>query len=305
MPDKMSIRMLRTLIAVEKNRTFGAAADEVSVTHAAVSQQMLVLEDELGIALFDRSKRTPELTPIGRAVVAKAREVVSAYDDIVPSVLGDEGLSGEISLGALPTNMTGLAPLVVSLLKNRLSNLHVRLNPGLTMPLLAEVERGRLDAAVTSMPPSLPRQITAKLVAEERMQLLAAQNAASSDPLKLIVENPFIRFNRNAVVGQLIESWLQKKKLHVNEAMELESLEAISSMVAAKLGVSIVPETCVQSPNPMPVKRISLGEDAPVRQLVLIYRSDNPRTRVLEILHETLLEAVEVGRLDFETEGKV
>lgn len=297
----MSIRMLRTLIAVEKNRTFGAAADEVSVTHAAVSQQMRTLEDELGVTLFDRSKRTPELTPIGQAVAAKAREIVSAYDDIVPSVLGDKGLSGEVSLGALPTLMTGLAPLTVTLLKRKFCDLHVRLTPGLTMPLLAEVERGRLDAAVTSKPPALPSQITAKFVAEEPMQLLAASHAECSDPLNLITDNPFIRFNRNAVVGQLIENWLQEKNLRVDEAMELESLEAISSMVAANLGVSIVPRTCVQSPNTMPVKHISLGEDAPNRQLVLIYRSDNPKTRVLEVLHETILDAVSIGRLDFET----
>ncbi len=296
----MSIRMLRTLIAVEKNQTFSAAAEEVYVTHAAVSQQMRALEDELGVALFDRSKRTPELTPIGRAIVAKARELVSAYDDIVPSVLGDEGLSGEVSLGALPTTLTGLAPLTVNLLKSKFNHLHVRVNPGLTMPLLAEIERGRLDAAIISRPPSLPAQITAKYLADEPMQLLAAPNTPDDDALNLIEENPFIRFNRNAVVGQLIENWLQDMNLRVEETMELESLEAISSMVAANLGVSIVPRTCVKSPNPMPVKRISLGDNAPRRQLVLIYRSDNPRTRILDGLYATLLEAVSIGRLEID-----
>ena len=69
----MSIRMLRTLIAVERNRTFSAAAEEVLVTHAAVSQQMRALEAELGVTLFDRAKKTPELTPVGHAIVAKAK----------------------------------------------------------------------------------------------------------------------------------------------------------------------------------------------------------------------------------------
>lgn len=294
----MSIRMLRTLIAVERNRTFSAAASEVFITHAAVSQQMRALEEEFGVKLFDRSKRTPELTPIGRAIVAKAKDVVSAYDDIVPSVVGDKEVKGEISLGALPTSLTGLVPLTVSLLKKRFDHLRVRVNPGLSLPLLAEIERGRLDAAIISKPPALPAQVSSRVLADEPMQLLAGPNAVSPDPLKLIEENPFIRFNRNAVVGQLIEDWLQAMNLRVEETMELESLEAISSMVAANLGVSIVPKTCVRSANPMPVKRIPLGKDAPSRKLILIYRSDNPRTRVLDLLHAATLEAISIGRLE-------
>ena len=293
----MSIRMLRTLIAVERNRTFSAAAGEVYVTHAAVSQQMRALEEEFGLALFDRTKKTPELTPIGRAIVAKAKDVVKAYDDIVPSVLGNDGLSGEVSLGALPTSLTGLVPLTINLLKKKSKNLHVRVNPGLTLPLLAEIERGRLDAAIISKPSSFPPQISYRLLTEEPLQLLAAAGINAIDPIKLIRENPFIRFNRNAVVGQLIENWLQENDLRVEETMELESLEAISSMVAANLGVSIVPRTCVRSANPMPVQRISLGDNAPKRQLVLVYRSDNPRMRVIETLRETVLDAISMGHL--------
>ena len=112
------------------------------------------------------------------------------------------------------------------------------------------------------------------------------------------MEHAFIRFNRNAMLGQLIENSLQDKGLMVEETMELESLEAISGMVAANLEVRIVPPTCVRSPNPAPVKRITLGKNAPVGQLILIHCSDNPRVRVIMILHATILEAISIGRLD-------
>ena len=298
----MSIRMLRTLIAVEDKKTFSAAADAVHVTHAAVSQQMRALEEEWQVALFDRSKRTPDLTPTGRAIAAKAREVVRAYDNIVPSVISGESLEGEVALGAVPTTLIGLAPLAISLLKDRYPKLHVRLFPGLTTHLIAQIERGAIDAAIVSRPMVVPRGLEYRDIAEEPLQLIASEDVGSDDARELLSTRPFIRFNRDAVVGRQIESWLQEQQIRVRESMELEGLEAISSMVLANLGVSIVPESCVRSCNPLPLKRLSLGRDAPTRHLGLILRRDNPRSRVMDGIEAALLDSVEIGAFEPDTD---
>ena len=294
----MSIRMLRTLIAVEEHKTFSAAAGAVYLTHAAVSQQMRTLEAEWGVTLFDRSKRVPKLNALGREVVVKAREVVRAYDAIIPSSLGSTGLSGEVSLGTVPTTLTGLAPLAATVLKERLPDLHVHVHPALTIPLLAQLERGILDAAIVTRPAALPAGIAFADLAEEPLQLLASSDAESDDPFELLANYPFIRFSREAVVGNLVEAWLQKHGIRVKEAMELENLEAISSMVFANLGVSIVPRSCVQSFNPLPIKRLSLGDDGPTRTLSLIYQENSPRMRVIEELLNAVREAIRIGILD-------
>lgn len=298
----MSIRLLRTLIAVADHRTFSAAADAVCITHAAVSQQMRALEDAWQVELFDRTRRTPELTPVGRAAVARAREVVASYDAIVPSVLGDEGLQGEIAFGALPTALTGLVPLALRQLRGQAEALHVRVSPGLTNALLTQVTRGSLDVALVSRPAALPSGLDFREVAREPLHLLAPAGLEGEGPRVLLESHPFIRFNREAVVGQLIEGWLQAEGIAVRESMELDGLEAISSMVLAGLGVSLVPKRCVLPAHPLPLTRIALGPTAPVRRLGLVCRSDQPRLAMVEALHRALLDAVALGR--FEAHGE-
>ena len=77
----MSIAMLRTLIAIHDLGSFSAAAEAVSVTQAAVSQQMRTLEHQWSVALFDRSRRPPALTASGRALAERARIDFEASDD--------------------------------------------------------------------------------------------------------------------------------------------------------------------------------------------------------------------------------
>lgn len=280
----MTIRLLRTLVAIADLRTFSAAAEAVHVTHAAVSQQMRQLEENLGVPLFDRSTRTPTLTPVAQAIVVRARAIIDSYDNLLPSVLGDDGLSGEVTIGAVPTTLTGITPRAVAVLKRRFPDLRVHIRPDLTTPLLAGIERGAIDVALVSRPLLLPVGLTFRELAEEPMELLAASEETCLDPLELLACRPFIRFNRSAVVGTLIDNWIQSKKIRITESMELDSLEAISSMVSANLGVSIVPRRTVPSYEVIPVKRLPLGPDAPTRSLGLAWRQDRFRMRVIDEL---------------------
>ncbi|TDT77031.1 LysR family transcriptional regulator [Litoreibacter halocynthiae] len=294
----MSIRMLRTLIAVEENGTFSAAGEAVFVTHAAVSQQMKALEEGWGITLFDRTRRTPELTPVGRAIVTRAREIVAAYDNLLPSVLGDDGLRGNLSLGSVPTGLTSLIPFAITSIKARFPDLHIGVTPGQTKELLIDLERGVLDAAVITKPHVIPHNMRWAPISQEPMELLASVNVTSDDPFEILATQPYIRFTRKALLSDFIDNWLQEKNITVKDTMELENLEIISSMVHADLGVSIVPRRSVQPPNPLPLKHIPLGDDAPVRELGLMSLANTVKLRVLQEVEAELLNAVAVGRFD-------
>jgi len=284
----MSIRLLKTLVAISEHKTFGAAADAIFITHAAVSQQMKTLEESLQIKIFDRSARTPELTPLGLQLVEKAKKLISDYENLVPSLIGDDIFNGDLLLGVVPTSLVGLAPKTISFLRQSYPNLRIKIFPNLTNTLMVELSRNTLDAAILSQTNLPPKDIVFEPFATELLELITSTKNTQTDAAEILKTNPYIRFNREAVVGTMIESWLQSKNITVNEVMELHSLEAISSMVSAELGVSIVPKLCVPGRYDIPLRSIGLGDPNLSRTIGLAYKPSNPKLRAIHQVYNAL-----------------
>jgi DNA-binding transcriptional LysR family regulator len=299
----MSIRALRTLISIHRHGSFRAAAEAENLTPAAVSQQMRSLEASWRLALFERSLRSPKFTATGLALVEEAEAIVAAYDGLADKVRSGDEVSGELILGAVPTTLTGLVPLALTQLKVSHPSVRVRVVPGLSNQLLLQIERGQIHAAVISRPDLLPKSLSFAKIAAEDLILLAAEGMEKLPVLDLLQSQPFIRFNRDAVVGRQIEGWLQSNGIVVNDVMELEGLEAISSMVAAGLGISIVPNRCIIEDDHRSLKRIPLGDDFPSRLLGIVSRVDSPKANVTKAAKEALLKAVSIG--EFKSRSKV
>lgn len=284
----MSINRLKTLVAIADSGSFAEAARLVFLTPAAVGQQIKQLEKEFAVQLFDRNMRSPQLTPVGRALVPRARELIKSYEKLVPALLDEQLEPQEISIGAVATTVSGLVPRALVALRADYPNLHIRIVPGLSADLVPLVEQAYLDAAIISSPPMSYAHMQFRAFVEEPYVLLAPAEAVASDPAELLRAYPFIRFNRRAWVGQQIDGWLRRHKIRINETMELDTLETISSMVFHGLGVSIVPQRCVPAPRPLPIRRIALGDDLDPRVLGVISHPDNPKFRLVDILFDAL-----------------
>ncbi len=288
----MSIRLLRTFIAVSESASFSEAAEKVHITHAAVSQQMKMLEETLSVELFDRKSRTPKLTAIARQVVERARKIVADYDNLAQPNLAEDIFESEINLGATPTTMTGLTSQVVAAMKRNFPNMKMHVRSGMTASLMADVGRGALDAAIISKPHLMPTKLAFHKIADERMQLIVSADEPEDDPRSLLLQKPYIRFNRSEVMGILIDNWISSKNIDVTETMEFDSGEAISSMVGAGLGVSILPDPVIKPSHAVKLKRLSLGEDAPQRTLGLVYLENNINIHVIYALISALDQLV-------------
>ncbi|MFY0692398.1 MAG: LysR family transcriptional regulator [Paracoccaceae bacterium] len=277
----MSISLLRTLIAISEKGSFTAAAGEVHVSQAAVGQQMKRLEEMLGIALFDRSQKTPRLSAAGKDFVPKAVEVVAAYDALIHGAAEEPSLAGDFSLGAVPSTLRGLVPRSVKRLVEIFPDLQIRVVPGLSDDLLEQVERGALDAAITSKPDNIPRALKWQLFAREDLVLITAQDVRETDPVKLLRTYPYIRHTRRAAAGSLADQWLSKNRINPRASMEMESIETVSSMVANGLGISVVPNICVPDAVFAGLRKIPLHTRPMSRSLGILHRSDSTKTAII------------------------
>jgi len=294
----MSLRRLKTLLAIAELGTFADAAQAVHLTPAAVGQQMKSLEEELGVALFDRTRRPPELNPAGHTLIPRARALIRAYEDLAPSLLGEVSTVEQLVIGAVLTTMTGLMPLAMKTLRETHDKLHIRVYPALSEELYAQVDRGFLDAAVLSEPPSLYDHLNWQPFAAEPMVVLAPPDASYDDPMMLLEGYPYIRFSRRAWVGKAIDAWLRKRGLRVQEVMELDTLESIAAMVYNGVGVSILPKNCVATPNELDLKQVELDDSLAPRVLGVLSRRDAARSNLVNILRQKLLHIVEdAGRV--------
>lgn len=292
----MTIRHLRTLIAIHDLGSFKAAAEATFVTHAAVSQQMKSLEQQWGVQLFRKSARARQLTPVAIDIVNRGREVVASYDSLNPSK--DGSARGSLVIGAIPTSLTGIVPAALHFMKKFNPEVRVNIIPGLTNELLKLIDQRALDAAIVTR---ITTHASAHLwdhIATERMELLTSRRVVSDDPKEILKSNPYIRYSRQAVVGNLIDKWLLDQGVAVSESMELGSLDAIQSMVASDLGVSIVPRQIVQPVIDLPLRRLRLDPDTCFRELCLVSKRDNPRAGLVSCLYEMLMLSTEENLRD-------
>jgi DNA-binding transcriptional LysR family regulator len=285
----MSIRHLRTLIAVAEHGSFVAAAEAICLTQSAVSQQMKALEEQFGAELFDRRQRPPELNARGRVLTQRARQLVYLYDQLHDLHDSEAELVGLLEIGAVPTTLTGILPRALSRLRATQPTLQVRVSSGLSAELLARVDRGDLDAALVSEPKPIPKGMLWHRVAEEPLMVIAPGRTEGADYRELLESMPFIRFNRSAWVGHTIQTKLQDMGIHVREAMELDSLEAIWQMVRHGLGVSIVPVRCVEDNDARDLLTLPFGDPPLCRAIGLLERQEHLQTGLTTALVNELI----------------
>jgi len=284
------LRELKTFVAVARQGTFSAAGQRVGLTQSAVSAQMRVLEQGLGVRLFERSGRAAVLNAAGRHALPLAEQILGLYAQMaLPADVAE--WRGELRIGAIATVQTGLLPEALPRFRRLAPQIELKLVPGVSLDLLAQVDAGELDLALLIKPPfDLPKELLQVPLTREPFVLIVPESTAGEEPLRLLAEQPFVRYDRRSFGGRLVERFLREQRLNVREALELDELEALVRMVECGLGVSLVPRAGLWLQRPARLRVLELGELCFHRELVAVLRRAQ-RQPALECLLECLRQA--------------
>lgn len=266
------ISELKTFIAVCRHGTFAAAGERIGLTQSAVSSQVKRLEEALGFELFERTGRSATLNAAGQTTLARAEEICALYAKL--GELPDDAASGGLlRIGAIASAQSTLVARALARLRKQQPQLRVHVSPGVSMRLMDELDAGTIDAAVIIRPPFgiLPELAWQPLV-QEPYVLIAPKKLPGKDWRALLQEQPFLRYDRASFGGRMVERFLRREGIAVNDSIELDEIAGLIHMTSKGLGVALVPLVEAHLPLPAGVRMLSLGELTFHREVGLLQR---------------------------------
>lgn len=292
----MTLTELKYIVAVARERHFGRAAEACFVSQPTLSVAIRKLEDELGVVLFERGGTEVGVTPIGLKVVAQAQRVLEEGANLREIAReGHDPLAGPLRVGVIHTVGPYLLPRLVPTQIAATPQMPLLLQENFTVRLLELLRQGEIDCAIVALPlpesglmmrplydepfvVAVPRnhlwtrlkEIDAKDLKKETMLLLGTGHCFRDQVLEVCPE-----LSRYSAASDGIQ-----------RTFEGSSLETIRHMVAAGIGVTVLPSSSLSMPgmNSDLLSYIPFKKPVPDRRVVLVWRKSFPRPAAVEAL---------------------
>ena len=286
----MKLAFLSSLVAIVDRGSLAAAASHVGCSPSAISLQLKQLEAWFGRPLFDRSARTVEPLPFALEVAAAAREIVFRLEAL--RTRPAERVSGRVRLGVIASAQAGALPAALRLLRDRHPELGVEISLEDSDPLLAALKSGRIDAAVLVRPPSGgSSRLLWQNLEKQPFVMLAPPGAGTGSPRELLQRHGLVQYTPALAGGRVAARYVRQVCPEVRRIVDLRSIDAIVAMVAAGLGVSIVPQPRKALLDAHLVRRMPLGNAIPPRQIAFVRRNADSDNRNLNAVYRAFTGA--------------
>lgn len=300
----MTLTELRYIVAVAQEKHFGRAAQRCFVSQPTLSIAIKKLEEELGLALFDRSSNEVMTTEAGQRIVVQARRVLEEADRIKLMANQEQSeLEGIFKLGLIFTIAPYLLPKLILSLREMAPGMPLQLDENYTDVLKESLKRGDLDAIVVAEPfhetglETIPLydepffvivpkghafeqldEVTPKQLGEERVLLLTEGNCM-----------------RDNVLDSCQELASRQKIQGLSNSIQGSSINTIRHMVASGLGISVMPATALTENDHLLFSIIPFTSPTPERRIVLASRRNFVRPKALRMIKSAILASQLTG----------
>lgn len=283
----MELRHLRYFIAVAEELNFTRAADRLHMAQPPLSQQIQQLEAQLGFQLFHRTKRTVTLTEAGQVFFEEAQKILLQVDRAIQ--LGQQtsrGELGQLTIGFVSSAAHNVVPAILQQFRTLHPAVKLELREMTTNQQLQQLREGQID--IGFIRPPVDDGINSEIVFREPLIVALPETHHLVDrpdvALRQLSTEPFILFPRSLAPGlyDRIISFCQQAGFSPRATQEAIQMQTIVSLVAAEMGVAIVPES-MQNFQRRGVVYKQLQEPSPIVSIALIWRH-NPTQPVLRFL---------------------
>lgn len=300
----MTLTELRYIVALQQTQHFGKAAAKCFVSQPTLSVAIKKLEEELGVALFERSRNQIKATPIGEKIIQQAQTVLDQANVIVElASVGKDPLGSPLSIGAIFTIGPYLFPPFVPALQQLAPTMPLYIEENYTAVLRGKLRRSELDAIVIALPFNEPDVVTKPLYEESFVVVLpcnhplSAQASISAEQLES--ENVLLLGEGHCFRDQVLEACpnlrpsLNHQSHGLQSVIEGSSLETLKHMVASGLGITILPESAAHlgsyGNNTLITKPFAKGD--PKRTVALAWRASFPRPQAIDAVSNAIQQA--------------
>ena len=296
----MTLTELRYVVAVSRELHFGKAAASCFVSQPTLSVAVKKLEEELGLAIFERHQHDVTVTPLGRRIIEQAQHTLE-QSTIIKQIAeeGKDQLKGALRVGVIYTTGPYLLPRIIPLLNERAPELTLIIEEDYTHKLSEKLKTGELDVIIISTPFDMPGITTSVLykepfiIALPKNHLLAKKKTIKADDL--IEETLLLLRSGNCFRDQVMEACPACKsdtfsRHTIQKTLEGSSIETIRQMVAAGSGVTILP--CTSINEDLGVNNLltfrPFTKPIPEREIAIAYRNSYPGQKLIQLISDVI-----------------
>jgi LysR family hydrogen peroxide-inducible transcriptional activator len=294
----MEMNQLRYVVAVARAGNFTRAAEQCRVSQPSLSQQIQKLEDELGERLFDRMKRQTKLTPHGEAFLPRAVRILEEAERAIREASDAKSLlSGTLTIGVLPTIAPYLLPKTIGAFARKYPGVEIVVQEDTTSRLLKQLATYEIDFAIASNPIQDARLETQELFAEELLLALPPRHPLARRrvvPAAALKGERLIVMREGHCLGDQVLGFCEHRDVRPTISFRGAQLETIHALVAAGLGLSLIPAMAARLERRNVLEYRSIEKPRPERQILAVWPRQRPLGRAARVFLD--LMATRLGK---------